>query len=79
MENIKENIKENKSGNISIIKINPDYSKLVTPLLEKEDEMLKNSIKENGLHYPIVLNPKGDILDGHHRYKLCKDLGVVIT
>jgi 16S rRNA G966 N2-methylase RsmD len=36
--------------------------------------MLKDSIKKDGLHYPIVVNPTGDILDGYHRYKICKEL-----
>jgi DNA modification methylase/ParB-like chromosome segregation protein Spo0J len=36
--------------------------------------MLKDSIKKDGLHYPIVVNPTGEILDGHHRYKICKEL-----
>ena len=58
------------------IKINPEYSKLVNPLSKSEYDILKNSIKEDGLHYPIVINPKGEILDGHHRYKICKELDI---
>jgi DNA modification methylase len=60
------------------IKINPEYSKLVNPLSNAEYEVLKNSIKEDGLHYPIVVNPKREILDGHHRYKICKELDIPI-
>ena len=39
---------------------------------------MKNSVKEDGLHYPIVINSKGEILDGHHRYKICKELDIPI-
>jgi ParB-like chromosome segregation protein Spo0J len=60
-----------------IIKINPEYFKLVNPLSNAEYDVLKNSIKEDGLHYPIVVNSKGDILDGHHRYKICKELDII--
>jgi ParB-like chromosome segregation protein Spo0J len=60
------------------IKINPEYSKLVNPLSNAEYESLKNSIKEDGLHYPIVINSKKEILDGHHRYKICKELDIQI-
>jgi ParB-like chromosome segregation protein Spo0J len=39
---------------------------------------LKNSIKEDVLHYPIIINSKGEILDGYHRCKICKDLDIPI-
>jgi hypothetical protein len=29
-------------------------------------------------YYPIVVNPTGEILDGHHRYKICKELHIPI-
>jgi predicted methyltransferase len=60
------------------IKINPEYSKLVYPLSNAEYQVLKNSIREDGLHYPIIINPKGEILDGHHRYKICKEIDIPI-
>lgn len=58
------------------IKINPEYSNFVTPLSKLEYELLKNSISNKGLHFPIVVNSDGVVLDGHHRYRICKDLGV---
>jgi ParB-like chromosome segregation protein Spo0J len=67
------------SSSINInIKINPEYSKLVYPLSNAEYQVLKNSIREDGLHYPIIINPKGEILDGHHRYKICKEIDIPI-
>jgi len=66
------------SSTTTNIKINPEYAKLIYPLSNLEYEALKNSIKEDGLHYPIIVNEKGEILDGHHRYKICKDLDIPI-
>jgi site-specific DNA-methyltransferase (adenine-specific) len=60
------------------IKINSEYSKLVTPLSNAEYESLKNSVKEDELHYPIIINAKGEILDGHHRFRICKELDIPI-
>ena len=39
---------------------------------------MKNSIKQDGLHYPIVINSKEEILDGHDRYKICTELDIPI-
>jgi ParB-like chromosome segregation protein Spo0J len=52
------------------IKINPEYQSLVSDLSDEEYESLTESIKENGLFVPIVVNQAGIILDGHHRYKI---------
>jgi Predicted transcriptional regulators len=54
-----------------MIKTNQEYSSLVPQLSTEEYESLKQSIKENGLWVPIVVNKDGVILDGHHRYKAC--------
>ena len=58
------------------VKINPEYASLVSELSPEENESLKQSIKENGLHVPIIVNQNGIILDGHHRYKACQELGI---
>ena len=55
-----------------------DYVNLVPPLSTHEYELLKESIRENGLHVAIIVNQKGIILDGVHRYRACKELGVPI-
>jgi ParB/RepB/Spo0J family partition protein len=61
---------------IMILKTNQEYASLVPELSTEEYESLKQSIKENGLWIPIVVNKDGVILDGHHRYKACQELGV---
>ena len=58
------------------IKIKAEYAKLVPQLSEGEYNELKQSIKENGLWSPIIINKNGYILDGHHRYRICRELGI---
>jgi len=58
------------------IKINPKIEKYIEPLNEKQFEKLKRSIKEDGLLTEIEVMPDGTIVDGHHRYKACKELGI---
>ena len=44
------------------------------PLSKEEYEALKLSIQKEGLHFPIIINKDGVILDGHHRYRICQEL-----
>jgi ParB-like chromosome segregation protein Spo0J len=61
---------------MSKIMVNPEYASLVPELSPEECESLKQSIKEaNGLYVPIIANEDGIILDGHHRFKACQELG----
>lgn len=59
-----------------ILKVNPEYEALLPKLPRDEYEALKQSIKTEGQYYPIIVNPEGIILDGHHRYKACQELGI---
>ena len=38
---------------------------------------LKNSIQEDGQQVKIIVNSKGMILDGHTRFMICDELGIV--
>src|ERR687897_3929788 len=59
------------------IRINPEYASMIPKQSPEEYESLKQSIKkENGLYVPIIVNQNGIILDGHHRYKACQELGI---
>jgi ParB-like chromosome segregation protein Spo0J len=58
------------------ITTNQEYADLVPPLSTEEYESLKESIKQNGLWVPIVVNNQGVVLDGHHRFKACQELGI---
>ena len=58
------------------IKIRPEYEIILPKLAKNDYDKLKNSIKENGLLNPIILNEDNEILDGHHRYSICVELSI---
>jgi hypothetical protein len=59
------------------LKVNPEYEGLLPKLPAEEYEALRESIRVEGLHYPIVVNEEGVILDGYHRYRICRELGII--
>ena len=63
-----------KTTTFSNLTVSEEYYNLLPKLLEKSFETLRQSIKEKGLFYPIVVNSRGLILDGYHRFKACKEL-----
>ena len=54
----------------------PEYQKLVLELKPEEYQDLVESISEFDQRNPIVINEEGEILDGHHRFNVCNDLGI---
>jgi ParB-like chromosome segregation protein Spo0J len=58
------------------IHINPEYEKLVPEIPEQEFAAIKADINEKGQLVPITVNDQGIILDGHHRYRACQELGI---
>ena len=59
-----------------ILTVNSEYDKLVPKLFSEEYTSLKDSIRENGLWMPIIVNNAGEILDGHHRFRACVELEI---
>ncbi|MCZ6581620.1 MAG: DNA methyltransferase [Thaumarchaeota archaeon] len=59
-----------------ILSVSSEYDKLVFPMSSEEYISLKESIKNNGLWIPIICNPDGIILDGHHRFRACVELKI---
>ena len=57
------------------IRINPKYEAMLPPLTTEEYNRLYESIRDTGLYNQIVINEKGEILDGHNRFKITKALG----
>jgi len=53
--------------------INPDFEKLLPPLSLPELEALKADIEANGVTEAIAVDEEGQILDGHHRFKIRPD------
>jgi ParB-like chromosome segregation protein Spo0J len=58
------------------LRINPEYEKLLPKMSDEEFTELKASIQTEGQHYPIVANENLEVLDGHHRFKACIELGI---
>lgn len=68
-----------RHGNLDskLITICEEYATLMPVLTSHEYNALKNSIsKSNGNIVPITINQDHIILDGHHRYKACQELGL---
>ncbi len=58
------------------MRANPEYEKLLPKMSGEEFDALKTSIREEGQHYAIIVNEDLEILDGHHRFRACTELGV---
>ena len=58
------------------LRLNPEYDKLLPKMSEEEFAELKNSIQTEGQHYPIIVNEDLEVLDGHHRFRACTELGL---
>ncbi len=58
------------------LQLNPEYDKLLPRMSDDEFEELKKSIQTEGQHYPIIVNEDLEVLDGHHRYRACMELGI---
>jgi ParB-like chromosome segregation protein Spo0J len=56
--------------------LNPEYEKLLPKMSEEEFTELKASIQAEGQHYAIIVNEDLEVLDGHHRYRACMELGI---
>jgi len=67
-----------KSSNESPeIKIDQEFANLIPPLSEGEKAALKEDIAVHGCRDSlVVLKGEGIILDGHHRYRICQELGI---
>jgi len=60
------------------LRINEEYASIVPKISDVEYEPIKQSIKEHGQHVPIVVNRKGEILDGITRNRICQELGIEV-
>lgn len=60
------------------LKINPRFEKFSPKKKPDEIEKLRESLKEKGYIGSPILTWHGFIVDGHNRYKMCKELGIEI-
>ena len=58
------------------LRLNPEYEKLLPRMSREEFAELKASLQAEGQHYPILVNEDLEVLDGHHRYRACTELGI---
>ncbi len=58
------------------LRLNPEYDKLLPKMSDEEFAELKESIKNEGQHYAIIANEDLEVLDGHHRFRACIELGI---
>ncbi len=58
------------------LRVNPEYEKLLPKMSDEEFAELKASMETEGQHYPIVANENLEVLDGHHRFRACLELGI---
>jgi len=58
------------------LRVNPEYERMLPKMSDEEFAELKASIQSEGQHYTIVVNEDFEILDGHHRYRACIELGI---
>jgi hypothetical protein len=71
---------DNTTDNISEIiapkplTIKDEYASLIPQISEQEHQTIKQSIKDNGQWVPIITNSQLIILDGHTRFRACKEL-----
>jgi ParB-like chromosome segregation protein Spo0J len=61
---------------ITKIRINKEYENLIPPMTKEAFESLMSSIRESGQLEPITINNKGEVLDGHHRLRVCEKLHI---
>lgn len=55
------------------------YASLLPELAEAEYRRLKETVITTGCTPPIIVDENNDILDGRHRYRICKEIGIIPT
>src|SRR3990172_2298752 len=61
---------------ISTINLKPSLKKLVRPMNEGEWKRFLADVRAHGIREPLVLNAEDELLDGYHRLKAAKALGL---
>ena len=61
---------------IQTIRINQEYKRLAPDMLPNELQTLEESVKKHGLYYHIIVNKEGIVLDGNHRFEICRRIWI---
>lgn len=64
------------SFDVSKMVENPEYSALVPEMSASEWQEFIENVKKFGIRQPITINKDLTILDGRHRVRACKELGI---
>lgn len=64
------------SFDVSKMVENPEYSALVPEMSASEWQEFIGNVKKFGIRQPITINKDLTILDGRHRVRACKELGI---
>jgi ParB-like chromosome segregation protein Spo0J len=59
-----------------VIIVNPEYASLVPKISDSQYKEIKQDMQEHGQHVPIIINQKGEILDGLTRNRICQELEI---
>ena len=59
-----------------VIIVNPEYANLVPKISDSQYKKIKQDMQEHGQHVPIIINRKGEILDGLTRNRICRELEI---
>ena len=55
------------------LKINEEFENLIRSLTDEEFKVLEDNLKNNGCRDPITVLEDNTIIDGHNRYKICRN------
>lgn len=58
------------------VRKHPKWSNILPPLNASQFEQLKESIRQHGVMEDILVSKDGYVIDGCHRIKACKELGI---
>lgn len=57
--------------------IDEEFEGIIPPLTDEEREQLKQNLKDEGWRpNEVIVTWEGLVVDGHHRYELCRELGI---
>jgi phage N-6-adenine-methyltransferase len=56
--------------------VNASPYQFLPPLADDDFAELQADIAENGVQVPIVEDDQGNVIDGHHRIRACRELGI---
>src|SRR5579862_4264021 len=84
-QGVSSKLRNTDNGSQSYFEIDPskliiksEYQQMVAKIDDSVYETLKESIRRNGQLKPVTCNKALVVLDGHHRYRACKELGMAV-